>query len=127
MIDLSDGLSTDLLRLCDANHLGVRLDGAAVPVDPALRDLAAPLTPLDLALRGGEDYELLMAADPQHAEELVQRIRQEAGTAATVIGEFVPPGAGCIVQREGQCVPLESLGWDHFRRGAAAGPTQVPR
>ncbi len=123
MIDISDGLSTDLLRLCDANHLGVRLDGAALPVDPAVRDLAAHLhlTPIDLALGGGEDYELLVASDPQHAGELAERIREEVGTPATVIGELVPPGEGRVLQREGSRIPLESLGWDHFRRRGAAG------
>ncbi|MCL6650055.1 MAG: thiamine-phosphate kinase [Chloroflexi bacterium] len=128
MIDLSDGLSTDLLRLCDANHLGVRLEGAAVPVDAAVRDLAARLrlTSLDLALRGGEDYELLIAADPRHAEELAQRIQEEVGTPATVIGELVSPEEGCIVQREGHRLPLESLGWDHFRRSAVPGSRKRP-
>ncbi|MDR7427071.1 MAG: thiamine-phosphate kinase [Armatimonadota bacterium] len=126
MIDLSDGLSTDLLRLCDANHLGVRLEGAAVPVDPALGDVASRLnlTPLDLALCGGEDYELLMAADRQHAEELAQLIREETGTAATVIGEMVPPDEGRVVQREGRHLPLEPLGWDHFRPSTTPKPVQ---
>jgi len=122
MIDLSDGLATDLTRLCDANGLGVRLEADALPVDPGLYQVAHQLRidALDLALRGGEEYELLVAAPPAHAQALAERIRTEVGTAATVIGEFVPAAQGRAVECQGRRVPLLPTGWDHFRQESTA-------
>lgn len=119
MIDLSDGLAMDLGRLCDANALGVRIDAALVPVDEAVHRAADLLgtDALELALFGGEDYELLIAVPPAHAQVLADRIRQEVGTAVTVIGEFVHPREGRSLVRDGTLRPLAPQGWDHFREG----------
>lgn len=118
MIDLSDGLTTDLWRLCEANGLGARVDGAAVPVDGAARQIATNLgvDAFDLAISGGEDYELLMAVQPVHARALADRIRTEVGTVATLIGELTPLTQGRVIERNGHRVPLVPRGWDHFRR-----------
>ncbi len=116
MIDLSDGLATDLLRLCDAGNLGVRIEGDAVPIDAATREAARVLTidALEIAVAGGEDYEMLIAAPPARADSLVRRLREETGTAATVIGEFVDRSRGRVLVRDGQDTPLAPRGWDHF-------------
>lgn len=119
MIDLSDGLATDLSRLCDVNNLGVRVDASAVPIADEVRAAAAALgiDALDLALFGGEDYELLMASPRAHAGALADRITSETGTPAAIIGTFVPSEEGRQVITDGRSVPLAARGWDHFQEG----------
>lgn len=94
MMDLSDGLSMDLIRLCAENSIGALIDPLAVPVDPAVAmiERARGGDPLPLALHGGEDYQLLMAVSP----ETIDAVRDMAfvwDLPITVIGQFVvgPP------------------------------------
>jgi len=117
MIDLSDGLAADLIRLCEANELGVRLDADAVPIGDEVRGAAALLgiDALALALYGGEDYELLMASPPARAAALADRLRAETGTPATIVGTFLPAGEGRHVIAGGTAIPLAARGWDHFQ------------
>ena len=63
MIDLSDGLSSDLEHVCRASETGARIDADSIPFEPELSRLTD--SPLDLALNGGEDFELLFTADPK--------------------------------------------------------------
>ncbi len=118
MIDLSDGLATDLWRLCEANNLGVRVNGASLPISAPTRDAAERIgvDVFDLAAYGGEDYELLIAAFPAHADALAKRLRDEVGTPATMIGEFVDLSQGRHIEHQGKRIALEPRGWDHFSR-----------
>jgi thiamine-monophosphate kinase len=73
-MDVSDGLSTDLKHLCDSSHLSAELMLPAVPIHP----LAS--SSLDLALHGGEDYELLFSAKPAtRIPALIRRRKLTAG------------------------------------------------
>ncbi len=63
MIDVSDGLSSDLAHVCHASGTGARIDLGSIPFEPEIADLAD--SPLDLELNGGEDFELLFTADPK--------------------------------------------------------------
>ncbi len=121
MIDVSDGLSGDVAHLCEAGGVGVRLDAGAFPVSDALREAAARwgLDPADLALQGGEDYELLFAARPEEAEDLAARVFQETGTRLTVIGGFTDAADGRKVVRAGREEELEITSYDHLRRGTS--------
>lgn len=123
MIDLSDGLATDLSRLCDVNNLGVRIDARAVPIAGEVRAAAGALEidALDLALFGGEDYELLVASPPAHAGALADRITSETGTPVTIIGTFVPSEEGRQVITNRGSVPLAARGWDHFQEETSWG------
>ncbi len=118
MMDLSDGLATDLWRMCEANRLGVSIDGAAIPVDPRTQDLAkrTNVDAFEAAMFGGEDYELLIAVPPAHTDALATRVRVDVGTSVAVIGEFVDLVQGRRVKRGGKWIPLEPRGWDHFRK-----------
>jgi thiamine-monophosphate kinase len=108
MIDISDGLSLDLSRLCAASGVGGRIDAAAIPV--------APEAELDEALGGGEDYELLAALPGVDAVASARRELQETfGTALSDIGEVMDEGI-VIVRGDGSTAPLETRGWDHFHR-----------
>lgn len=112
MMDVSDGLLLDASRLCAASGVGARLDLDAVPVAADLRPLAGAMgiDALDLALRGGEDYELLAAVAPEAVEGLIEAFADRTGTSLTRIGEIV--AADGLMDASGAA--LEPAGWDHF-------------
>jgi len=103
-MDLSDGLSTDLARLCKESRVAAEVDAAAIPL--------APTASLEQALNGGEDYELLFTA-PSHAR-VPRRI---AGVPITAIGRILPLGdrpAQVMIRAESGSQPLAPRGWEHF-------------
>jgi thiamine-monophosphate kinase len=107
-IDLSDGLSTDLAHLCHESGVGAEISAAALPIHPvAMRRSAG--SALDLALHGGEDYELLFAA-----KATVRMPRSIAGVRVTRIGSLVAGKAVTIVDSEGRRRRLKPGGWEHF-------------
>jgi len=103
-IDLSDGLSTDLRHLCEESGVSAEIDLARLPTHP----LAAGQR--ELALHGGEDYELLFAAKPE-----VKMPRSIAGVEVTRIGRFVERSKQVMVQvdERGRRKKLEAGGWEH--------------
>lgn len=119
-IDLSDGLSLDLWRLCQASGVGAILDVANVPVSEdaarwAVR-LADGSTALDHALSDGEDFELLLAMPREAAERLVKE--QPLACRLTIIGECVTgecAGKAGLWRREadGSLTPLVPRGYEH--------------
>lgn len=114
MMDLSDGLSMDLPRLCDASGTGAEVCAANLP--QFAESAAWRCKPLDLAFHGGEDYELLFAVSPSKTPLLERRYpsrftplsRIGALTAGTGVHWRPAPGA--------QPRPLAAKGYDHFRR-----------
>ena len=107
-IDLSDGLSTDLAHLCRESGVGAEIAGAALPIHPlALK--SGPERAVDLALNGGEDYELLFAAPAE-----VRMPRSVAGVRVTRIGSLVRGKAISLVDANGRRQPLRRGGWEHF-------------
>jgi thiamine-monophosphate kinase len=108
-IDLSDGLSTDLAHLCRASGVGAEIEAAALPIHPLAAKHGAPEQALNLALNGGEDYELLFAAPAG-----VGMPRSIAGVAVTRIGRLVRGGAITLIDREGRRRALMPGGWEHF-------------
>ena len=113
MMDLSDGLSTDLPRLCAASGVGARIEAWKLPA------VRAPKTGhvgeaalLDLALRGGDDYELLFTVP---AGRLKRIPRSQNGTPITAIGKITKERTLLLVDEAGRELPLPNLGWDPFR------------
>jgi thiamine-monophosphate kinase len=110
-IDLSDGLLADLGHLCRASQTAARLEVGRLPVHPIVRTSYYNRA-TELALSGGEDYELLFTAVGQ----AVERIAAEAGLPITVIGEIAGDGAGEInlVGQDGSAYKSRRAGWEHF-------------
>jgi thiamine-monophosphate kinase len=116
MMDVSDGLAVDLLRMCAASRAGCRLDADRIPVDAAAREIAraAKEPEFALALGGGEDFELLFTMPPESLDLLLDAA-DRAGIAITPIGRMVPASDGChIVEADGRAQLLRMQGWDHF-------------
>ncbi|MGI9106106.1 MAG: thiamine-phosphate kinase [Pyrinomonadaceae bacterium] len=122
MLDLSDGLSSDLAHLCRQSGVGAHLEAARIPVAPLLKRINAvndnQLTrklkndALDLALHGGEDFELLFTVRPRDLTRLPQRL---GGVRLTRIGEVTEASAGIRIERDKRMMILQPSGFDHFK------------
>ena len=116
MMDLSDGLTTDLGHICRASGAGARIMVDRIPIDPATREVARALDrdALVWASTGGEDFELLLTCDADAADELREGLLRETGTLLTVIGSVEPSEAGLsYVDARGAAVTLPQ-GYGHF-------------
>jgi len=112
-IDVSDGLSLDLARLCEASGCGAALQTSAIPLADAAAELAATRgdAPLARALADGEDFELILAVPADQAQELVQA--GALGTRLTQIGNFIEqPGLFAVGPGE-RLEPLAVCGYEH--------------
>jgi thiamine-monophosphate kinase len=116
MMDLSDGLSLDLARLCEESEVGARVRLGDVPLAEGLEDLARATgaDPVSLALHGGEDYELLVTIAHQAVRSVTEKLADRYGTPFTPIGEIVEGRGVVAVAEDGTESPLEAKGWDHF-------------
>jgi len=90
-IDISDGLSSDLMHICEASGVGAEIEQDVLPVEPALRGVFSPEDCLDMALNGGEDYQLLFTGDTKglSAGEIQNITRIGTITANTGIIELI--------------------------------------
>ena len=117
MMDLSDGLAKDLSRLCAASGCGARVRLDDVPVSAAVRAAGDVLgvDPLELALSGGEDYELLATLDATALDRARDELRERFGVTLTEVGVIIDEGL-VAVDADGEH-RLEPKGWDHFSDG----------
>jgi len=117
MIDVSDGLLQDLGHVARASGCGAEVWAERLPLSPELAASAAAggISPLDLALEGGEDYELLFTADPARRRE-VFLVADGAGTRVRRIGRVVGGGGVRVLARGSPVAPRELRGFDHFTR-----------
>jgi thiamine-monophosphate kinase len=109
MMDLSDGLSTDLARLCAASGAGARIYAHSLPMTP----LATARDGLELALHGGDDYELLFTVAARKAARLPRSFH---GLRLTRIGEITRERKILLQTEKGKDKPLHPGGWDPFRK-----------
>jgi thiamine-monophosphate kinase len=116
MLDVSDGLASDLRHLCVASDVGAELEESLIPVDAAALAIAGRYgrEPLTLALQGGEDYELLCAVAPERQDETLAALRA-VGCTPAIIGRLTTPDVGVTLRRvDGTLEPLPIRGWDHL-------------
>jgi thiamine-monophosphate kinase len=115
-IDLSDGLSGDLMHLCRRSGVGAEIDALALPVSAALETYARRLgaDPADLARQGGEDYELLFTVAPRDAPKITS-LGRAAACRITRIGVVRTKRAGMRYRdRTGRLRPWKNLSYEHF-------------
>lgn len=110
-IDISDGLFLDLSHICKASQVSARIEIDRVPIQPAVRANFGDRA-LELALSGGEDYELLFTA----SAEVIDKIKSATSCPITVIGEIITDKIGeiILVDGKGNSVNLPKAGWEHF-------------
>ena len=110
-IDVSDGLLRDLGHICEESGVGAEINVDDIPISPEARELAAALgrDPLEAALHGGEDYELVLTAGEGDAEEMAGRL------PATIIGRVTAGGGVTLLDREGKRVEISRSGYEHFK------------
>lgn len=114
MIDLSDGLAGDAAHLARAGGVGLRIDAGSLPLAKGVAEVAvaAGREPLELAVSGGEDYELLAALPPARLAEASTAIGEAAETTLTPVGE-VEAGEGAEIRLPGGG-RLKARGYDHL-------------
>jgi thiamine-monophosphate kinase len=115
-IDVSDGLSGDLVHLCEQSAVGVHIDASALPLSRACRAyaVATKTNPIQLALRGGEDYELLFTV-PATRRDALERLRRHAGCRLTPIGVIRSKRFGMTLDiGHGNATPIRNTSYQHF-------------
>jgi thiamine-monophosphate kinase len=106
MIDISDGLSTDLTHICEESGVGAQIEAALIPRACVRGDVQVDLK---LALHGGEDYELLFTARP--GRKIPSKIK---GVTVTEIGRVTREVGLRLVHPGGRVARLQAQGWEHF-------------
>lgn len=114
MIDISDGLSSEILHICHESNTGCKLFAEHIPVDPETEKMAAEfnITPIVAALNGGEDYELLFTIPPG------EFVKLKDNKSVKTIGHITGKDAGCnLITPDGTFIPLKAQGWNACRSG----------
>ena len=113
-IDISDGLVADLDHICESSKVNAKIKIEQVPVHPVV--IANFPNHQELALCGGEDYELIFTAD----EATVARAKQALNCPVTVIGDITDeklPTRVTVFDSKGNIIPYKKGGWEHFKNG----------
>jgi thiamine-monophosphate kinase len=108
MIDISDGLSTDLEHIFDESHVGAEIDANAIPRARVGGRARPDLAALDYALHGGDEYELLFTSSRSVPAKI-------EGVAVTRIGRTTKKGGMRLVDAEGNQRTFRARGWEHFK------------
>jgi thiamine-monophosphate kinase len=114
MIDISDGLSSDVNHLCEESNVGALIDASLLPIDPLVIELCGrrALDPLLLGLHGGEDFELLFTVQKENLARLPRRVD---GIAVSRIGEITDQPGKIRIAEKNRVWDLPAKGFEHFR------------
>ena len=110
-MDISDGLVGDLAHICQESKVSAQINVDLVPISPAVITCFGERA-LELALNGGEDYELLFTASPL----VMNKVKKASQCPVTVIGEITAENTGkvILIDRQGKPFMIKKTGWDHF-------------
>ena len=128
MIDVSDGIASDTLRLCEQSAVGIDVHLDALPAAEGVADvaMAAGVDPVEIVAAAGEDYELLFTAAPDR-QDAIARVAADCGSPVTWIGSVrraARDGEEGVRLLDGTGRPRRLAGWDHLRTGPApTGPS----
>jgi thiamine-monophosphate kinase len=114
MIDVSDGLASELLHICKQSNKGCKLYEEKIPIDPMTYETAREfnLDPTVCALSGGEDYELLFTVKQADYDKIKFKLD------FTIIGYITEPNEGCnLITKSGNMHELKAQGWNAFKAG----------
>ena len=114
MMDISDGLSSELLHICTQSHVGCRIYEEHIPLDYQTAAMAEELNMnvTTCALNGGEDYELLFTVPIADHEKMAEM------EGVKLIGHITKPELGCaLITRDGQEFELKAQGWNPLAKG----------
>lgn len=116
MQDISDGLATDLAHICAESGVGAMVTADMIPLSPLLSKAAELCghAPLEWALSGGEDYQLLFTAGEQQTEALAGLVREKIGRELFMVGRIVE-GRGVFLEEAGARREISYQGFEHFR------------
>jgi thiamine-monophosphate kinase len=113
MIDISDGLASEILHLCKESKVGCHLYEDKIPIDVQTHQVgeAFKMHPLTLALNGGEDYELLMTISPADFEKI------KDDESFVIIGHMMDEATGAqMITNADTAIPLQAQGWDGLKK-----------
>jgi len=116
MLDVSDGLSSDIRHICRQSNVGARLYESRLPLSESLQYYAAKYTknPIAFALSGGEEYCLLLTVQNGSVHGLAQQYQAQFHVPLFGIGEIVSGAEIGFVKSDGEKIPLPAMGYDHF-------------
>ena len=115
MIDISDGLASDLMKVAEASGIGVRLLEEKIPLEPSMSGLP-PLDRLDRALNEGEEFELLLTMERRESRKARALFKERFPIPLTRIGEVTDVQGPLVIQgRDGSFRSVELGGYDHFK------------
>jgi len=111
MIDVSDGLASEVGHICKMSGVGAVIEKERIPVSKSTKEAAAMVggDPIEYALGGGEDFELVFTV----AKEDLDKIQVDC--PLTVVGEIVEKERGIVLKEKGEEIPLVG-GFDHFKQ-----------
>jgi thiamine-monophosphate kinase len=124
LIDVSDGLASEVHHLCRLGGVGAVIEESAIPLSPEVQAVAAQLglEAVEFALSGGEDFELLFTARESEVERVRSQFEERFSLPVTKVGEIVSAHQGVQLRlRSGHVRPLAMSGWNHFSPRNKAG------
>jgi thiamine-monophosphate kinase len=116
-IDVSDGLSSDLVHILEESKVGARIHAEQLPISDSLRYYCRRFaqSPVEFALSGGEDYVLLLTAAADRSAEVARAFQTAFGRPLHAIGEITGSGALELVGPDASITSIAPSGWDHFK------------
>jgi len=115
-LDVSDGLSSDLMHIVEESGVGIRVQADRIPISAELREFCARLgkDPIRFALAGGEDYVLAVTVRPDRIEEVSRGFAARFDRPLYCVGEVTASGGLELVAPDGRVEAVGPTGWDHF-------------